>query len=429
MMTKTADTPTIDSVSSTLDNVQSQADVKHAFHDIHQLLSQKPAKQQQETLNSLSGHLKGLGLDGFHIAGFDAKEFKKNGGGLIVTDDKNNRHLIDAQGNEFALTDKSKAGNLERKSELPTGQWHFGSHGRTLDVSPDGKKGQLEIGRKDNLWQISADILGKNNKKLNPQDISDIEQQISKLAKENKIKNPNRIYTGKFLEVDIPKDDQEKAVAEATARPAGQPAREEMAPAASPPVETAEAKAAREAKEAELQAAKLAASAFYPDQDMTKLKPDFNAQPPQFNVLAPKGLIEGTPNQPITDKVDGVRTRTVGDWSAQDDKGERSRDMSGSFADRNWVFGHDSTFNAHEVIDANGGLVSRTVKFPGDSDTTAYYKNGDKQSILLNKPQTITTTRLPDGNYTTNILLASGRTYNFLSKGDGSVLDYHEVQP
>jgi hypothetical protein len=411
MPTPSTDVPTAPAVKTELEHVKTQKDVAHAFEDISKIMSQKPDPKHPDAdrLKPLeSANLKALGLpDGFKVIGFDGQY--PNGGAMLVSNDKGKTaHLIDAKGNEFAITGEKKdtVGNQEQASKLPPdiAQLGFG-HGRKLDVDdPEGKSGKYTVNAKDNLWQVSADLLGKNTKKLSHQDTLDIENEIQSIAKANGIKDPNKILTGKSLNVAIPEAKQ--AEAQAAVKAVADKAAAEQAEidknAAGAPKETPEAAQARikaeaEAKQAETDA-KLAASAFHPDLDTAKFQPDSNGV---YNPLAPQGLVEAQ---------DQLTSRVVTDGT--DPGGNPAKVTTGELADGSskWLGGWNSKFTSVDTVDSTGGLVSRDMEF-----TKGYgnmkFMGDDGKVFEVPQVQSIVTTRDPDGRYLSTIEGTDNKKY------------------
>jgi hypothetical protein len=403
MPTPSTDVPTTPAVKTELEHVKTQKDVAHAFEDISKMMSQKPDPKHPnaDRLKPLeSANLKALGLpDGFKVIGFDGQY--PNGGAMLVSNDKGKTaHLIDSKGNEFAITGDKKdtVGNQEQASKLPPdiAQLGFG-HGRKLDVDdPDGKSGKYKVNAKDNLWQVSADLLGKNTKKLSHQDTLDIEDEIKSIAKANGIKDPNKILTGKELNVAIPEAKQAeaqgavKAIADKAAADQAEIDKKAAGAPKEAPKETAEEAAARTQKEND---AKLALSAFHPDKDTAGLQPVEGV----YNPLAPQGLVEDAdkltsrtvqPAQPGDTDADGNTTKVT--------KGELK---DGSSA---WLGGWNSTFTSTDKLDSSGALKSRDLTYD-----TGYgnMKFVDNQGQIVNVPevQSIHTERQADGTYLSTI--------------------------
>lgn len=423
-MQNSSDTTMVQSVVSDLQGIRLQKDVGHTFKDISKLLLQKPAGSDVNLKNLNSqADLKKLGLDnGFQIVGFDSK-YHHGTGGLIVSDKDKVKHFIDAEGNEFSVNGNNKPVKLERSTHLPKGakerdpksiQLEFGERGRQMDLSLDGKTARYELKNRDSLWQLSADLLGKNSQHLTQKDIKDINDEIRTLVQSNHIKDPDKIYDGKSINIPIPSEWQEKAK-EAIDANAKEEAKKQNPEKGKAPIDTngkdeekkknESAQQIADQEKQKQQDAKLAASAFHPDADNPSLKPQNGIYSP----LLPKGLAEGTPTKDISTTIDNIRSRTV--TGTTDPDGTSTRTYNVELADG--IF-WDSKFTAHETLDPNGGLVKRDLTYSeGYGDMKFRDENGNE--FRVKKVKSIVTDRQTDGAYVSTITDTNGATHKLVT--------------
>lgn len=403
-------------VGKDLQNVHSKPELAHVFDEFAHM----DTATLKTTLSQMNGHVqlpKELNLDGFQVVGFNAQA-DSNKGALFLADKDQHLVALDVDGNEYAKSTAAdghfamlhptslpdQAAPPPESSPTPAnGQPHsesFGSHGRNIDVSPDGKTGVYHIKDKDNLWSISADLLGKDNKHLSRQDIQDIQAKIAEISADprNHIKDPSKIYPGKDLHINMPEPKQPAAPPEAPPTPAPPP---EAPPNPAPPSQTQTE----------------APPALDPSKDNPNLKPTANADgDPVYNPLAPKGLIEGQPTLPLTDSTDGVHERTVTEEQGPD--GSKIRHYKGHLAD-GFLWNGRTKFHADETVDANGGLIKRDINYAGGA--TYNIEDGKGGSVQV-KVQSIHTERQQDGSYKSTIIDTSGKSFDVYNSADGQQL-------
>ena len=400
-------------VAKDLQNAHDKQSMSHVFQEFSDL-SKNPG-EYKKALQAMNGHVqlpKELGLDGFHIAGFDAKN------NTMFLDGPKNQHVaLKADGTEYKGSDAPHqpkdgkhhvvrfdtshpvASNLPdhagaapapgpAESTAATGgpqKVGFGSHGREMEVN--GDKATYKTQHNDNLWNIAKDLLNKDGHAPTNNEIGNM---VNKIAKDNHIANPNHLSENKTLTVPAPEKNT-----------------------TTPPERQGEQTPASQAHPMEL------------DQAGNKLKKSDDGK---FNPLAPQGLGEGEhPFGQLDQKTDGVRNRTATDSTDAD--GQKVRTYGGALAD-GWV--NDTKFSGQDKFDANGRLISRHLEYTtnGHGETPAMdFQNGGQGLHIKHIKSVDTSWDQKTGTYTTKITDSKGRSHNIISDADGKPLRQEEPQP
>ncbi len=253
----------------------------------------------------------------------------------------------------------------EKPNTVSTEKWGK----REFDASGDGSA-TYKIKRGDNLWSIAKDTLSEQLGRAAKD--SEIATHVKDIARENEIKDPNKIYAGKELKIPI-------------SRPIGElPTREK--PALSPTEESVQAEDEVEAR----------------------------------NALAAPGL--GPDRAGVSDSAVGERNLVSRDRS----EGITTAKYEGSLSDGLLGF-NDTKFQSERITAENGALLSSRVEYDG-SGANLNFADENGSSIKINQVKSIATTFNSEaGSYETTITRGNGEKYRSVTGADGQIISLRQI--
>ncbi|HEY9774423.1 MAG TPA: LysM domain-containing protein [Planktothrix sp.] len=349
----------VDTIVHDLKATKSGGDYSHVASEVQHL--QKTDKNWQKDLASVHAkvNMKDLGFgDNFQITGVD---------------NKGNFTSQSADG-QTTQTRNAKTMNVESQHATPQDQ-KWGN--KTFQVDPKDGSASYQVKPHDNLWGIAGDALqhqmGDKGKPTNEQ----INDMVNKIAKENKISNPNKIKPGEQIKIPAAKD----------TKPQAKPAEAQPSLSVDP---------------------QHAPEALQPKADST-------------NPLEPTGL---APEVPGTDDP-SVYSKKVTDSKTNPD-GSKTEKSQGVLNDSDFkklgeYFGLGTHFTAEQTTSNDGKLIHNKVNYSG-SGADLNIENGNGTHQTLNNVQSVENIFNPKtGQYDSQITTTDGATYAAHAGADGKL--------